>query len=432
MNSRVRQIWNIALPSIISNITVPLLGLVDVAIVGHIGDAKYISAIAVGTMLFNVIYWVFGFLRMGTGGMTSQCYGRRDFHGVLVLLKRTLILGGGIGALFILFQSLIIPFGLWLMSPEDDMVDLCRRYCYIVIWGAPAMLSLYGLTGWFVGMQNTRFPMIVSVSQNIVNIISSLLFVFVFRLDISGVAYGTLASQWFGFFIAVLLIATKYRRLWKYWRKPVVICSFDAYSWKRFFMVNRDIFLRTVFLVSVFLFFTSAGSRQGSLVLAANTLLMEFFTLFSYFTDGFAYAGEALGGRYYGSGNKVALRDVVNRLFLLGGVIAFIFTVMYIFGGRAFLSLLTDDFLVVDEAMSYFWWAVMIPFAGVTAFLFDGIFIGITDTKTLLMSSVIAALCFFAVYFVTKPIMANHGLWLAFIVYLSIRGVVEWIVYIRK
>jgi multidrug resistance protein, MATE family len=174
MNARNKQILQLAVPSIISNITVPLLGLVDVTIVGHIGDASYIGAIAVGSMLFNVIYWLFGFLRMGTSGMTSQALGRRDFAEVMRLLVRSLSVGVGIGLLFFIFQKLVIGCGLWAMSPEANVLDLARRYCYVCIWGAPAVLGLYGFNGWYIGMQNTRIPMMVSLIQNVVNIVVSL------------------------------------------------------------------------------------------------------------------------------------------------------------------------------------------------------------------------------------------------------------------
>ena len=431
MNQRIYKIWQLALPSIISNITVPLLGLVDVSIVGHIGDARYISAVAVGSMLFNVIYWVFGFLRMGTGGMTSQCYGRRDIAGVLTLLGRTLMLGVGIGALFVALQCLIVPLGLWVMRPEAEVASLSTSYCHVVIWGAPAVLGLYGLTGWFVGMQNTRFPMVVSILQNVVNICASVFMVYVMHMDIIGVAAGTAIAQWFGFLLALLFVAVFYRRLWRM-HSPRHAIDKAMMSWRNFFVVNRDIFLRTLFLVSVFLFFTSAGSRQGSMTLAANTLLMEFFTVFSYFTDGFAYAGEALGGRYYGAGNRQAFREMVHSLFLLGGWLVVIFTLLYIAGGRAFLHLLTSDVAVVEEAMHYFGWVLLVPVAGMAAFLFDGIFVGITNTRGLLLSSVLATLVFFAVYLLTKTTMANHGLWLAFVLYLAVRGIVEWGVYMRR
>lgn len=213
MNKRILQL---AVPSIISNITVPLLGLVDVAIVGHIGDASYIGAIAVGSMLFNVIYWLFGFLRMGTSGMTSQALGRRDLAEVMRLLMRSLTIGVGIGMLFVLLQRLVIDGGLWAMSPEADVIDLASRYCHICIWGAPAVLGLYGFTGWYIGMQNTRIPMVVSLTQNVVNIVASLTLVFYIGMTVEGVALGTVIAQWWGFLMACLLFMRHYRRLTKY------------------------------------------------------------------------------------------------------------------------------------------------------------------------------------------------------------------------
>ena len=426
MNKRILQL---AVPSIISNITVPLLGLVDVAIVGHIGDASYIGAIAVGSMLFNVIYWLFGFLRMGTSGMTSQALGRRDFAEVKRLLVRSLTIGVGLGLLFFVLQSLIIRCGLWAMSPEEGVVHLARRYCYVCIWGAPAVLGLYGFTGWYIGMQNTRIPMLVSIFQNVVNIIVSLLLVFGFHLQVEGVALGTVIAQWCGFLLACVLYRVYYRRLYKYdFRKEL----FGMEPLKRFFALNRDIFLRTVCLVAVNLFFTAAGSREGTLVLAVNTLLMTLFTLFSYFMDGFAYAAEALSGKFYGAGNKAAFREVVRRVFVFGGVVAVSFTLLYIIGGESFLGLLTNDRNVVAASSSYFWWAVLIPLAGMAAFVFDGIFVGITQSKAMLASTAIASSSFFLFFIVFHSWLGNHALWLAFIIYLILRGMVLWVIYCEK
>ena len=432
MNLRTRQIWQLALPSVISNITVPLLGLVDITIVGHIGDARYIGAIAVGTMLFNVVSWVFGFLRMGTGGLTSQAYGQRHLGEVVRLFRRSVLMATALGLLFIVLQWPLIRLGLWAMRPDDAVLALSRQYCHIVIWGAPAVLGQYAVTGWLVGMQNTRVPMVTSMGQNVVNIIVSLLLVFVFKLDMAGVAFGTLVAQWSGFLLSILLVNRWYGRLWHYCHN-----SSDAEftgEWpalKTFFRVNRDIFLRTLFLVSVFLFFTAAGSRQGALVLAVNTLLMQFFTIFSYFTDGFAYAGEALSGKYYGAGNMSAFREVVARLFYMGSWLAVGFTVLYLLGGRFFLQLLTSDATVVEASPAYFWWAAMLPMVGITAFLLDGIFVGITHTRGLLLSSVIAALVFFAIFLLGHHAWGNHALWLAFVTYLAVRGGVELVLYRR-
>ncbi|MCH3991194.1 MAG: MATE family efflux transporter [Prevotella sp.] len=425
MSDRFHQIFRLALPSIISNITIPLLGLCDVAIVGHIGDARYIAAISVGTMIFNVLYWVFGFLRMGTGGMTSQALGRRDLAEDMRLLLRALSIGFGMGVLFVLFQKPVIGIGLWAMGPSADITRLCERYCFIVIWGAPAVLSLYGFTGWYVGMQNTRFPMFVSILQNIINVIASLSLVFGARLDIEGVAFGTLIAQWSGFLIAVSFWLVNYRRLWKHLKDTAGGWRGNMRAWGEFFKVNRDIFIRTLFIVAVSLSFTAIGSRQGAVILAVNTLLMEFFTIFSYFTDGFAYAGEALGGKYYGAKNRKAFQDMVRSFFQLGFVIMLLFTLLYAIGGKPFLSLLTSDRNVITAAGPYFYWAVAIPFAGVAAFLFDGIFVGIMNTKGLLISSVIAAVCYFVVYILFRKVLGNHALWLAFDTYLLARGVVE-------
>ena len=345
-----RKILHLAVPSIISNITVPLLGLVDVAIVGHIGDASYIGAIAVGSMLFNVIYWLFGFLRMGTSGMTSQALGRRDFAEVQRLLARSLSIGVGIGLLFFILQRWMIGCGLWAMSPEADVVELARRYCYVCIWGAPAVLGLYGFTGWFIGMQNTRIPMVVSLTQNVVNIIASLMLVFVCRMTVEGVALGTVIAQWWGLLMACVLYRLYYRRLGKYDYRHHI---FDSEPLKRFFSLNRDIFLRTVCLVAVNLFFTAAGSRESTLVLAVNTLLMTLFTIFSYFMDGFAYAAEALSGKYYGAGNRVAFREVVKRTMMFGVGVAVGFTLLYIIGPLALLSILFFNLSFVALGYNY-------------------------------------------------------------------------------
>lgn len=426
LNKRILQL---AVPSIISNITVPLLGLVDVAIVGHIGDAAYIGAIAVGSMLFNVIYWLFGFLRMGTSGMTSQALGKRDLAEVLRLLVRSLSIGVGIGVLFFVLQKWLIGCGLWAMSPEADVVELARRYCYVCIWGAPAVLGLYGFTGWFIGMQNTRIPMMVSLTQNVVNIIASLLLVFVGGMTVEGVALGTVIAQWWGFLMACLFYRICYRRLSKYdYRRHL----FAAEPLKQFFSLNKDIFLRTLCLVAVNLFFTAAGSRESTIVLAVNTLLMTLFTIFSYFMDGFAYAAEALSGKYYGARNMGAFREVVRRTMGFGAVVAVGFTLLYIVGGENFLSLLTSDKQVIAASGEYFWWAVLIPLSGMSAFVFDGIFVGITQSKSMLCSTAVSSASFFGLFFGLHPFLGNHALWLAFIFYLLLRGIVLFVIYHKK
>ena len=429
MNSRNSQILRLALPSIVSNITVPLLGLVDLTIVGHMGDVAYIGAIAVGSMIFNVVYWIFGFLRMGTSGMTSQALGARNLAEVMRMLMRSLAIGGAIALLLIVFQWPIRWVMLSIMHPSAQVIPHAVTYFNICIYGAPAMLGLYGLTGWFIGMQNTRIPMMVSILQNVVNIVASLSVVFFLHWKIEGVAVGTLVAQWAGFLVALACWARYYSRLSRYdWHSSL----FDRKAMSRFFTVNRDIFLRTLFLVGVNFFFISAGARQGDVILSVNTLLMTLFTLFSYVMDGFAYAGEALSGKYYGARNREAFTRLVRALFRWGAAMAAAFTLVYAVGGNAFLNLLTNETHVVEAAEPYFYWAVSIPVVGVAAFIFDGIFIGITATRGMLVSSVAAALAFFAIDLLLQPVMGNHALWLAFIVYLAMRGAVQWRIFGRQ
>lgn len=391
-----RKILQLAIPSIVSNITVPLLGLVDVAIVGHLGSASYIGAIAVGGMLFNMIYWIFGFLRMGTSGMTAQAYGKRDLTEVV----RTLLRAVGVGLLISLglwiLQSPILRGAFVLIDATEEVKRWASLYFNICIWGAPAILGLYGFAGWFIGMQNSRFPMFIAITQNIVNIAASLCFVFVLGMKVEGVALGTLIAQYAGLFMAFALWLKYYGRLKAYidWNG-----LWGGEEMRRFFSVNSDIFFRTLCLVAVTTFFTSTGARQGDVILAVNTLLMQLFTLFSYIMDGFAYAGEALAGRFIGAKNDVGLRRCIRLLFLWGIGLSLSFTILYAFLGRDFLGLLTNDTSVIKASGDYFYWVLAIPLCGFSAFLWDGIFIGATATRQMLYSMLVASATFFIIYY---------------------------------
>ena len=422
MDKRNKEILKIALPSIVSNITVPLLGLVDVTIVGHLGAAAYIGAIAVGGMTFNVIYWIFGFLRMGTSGMTSQALGRRDLGETTRMLVRSVGIAFAVAAALILLQKPLLAAALAIMQPTEEVARLTAIYFNTLIYGAPAMLGLFSLSGWFIGMQNSRSPMAVAIVQNIVNICASTFLVFGCGMKVEGVALGTLTAQYAGFIMAAALYWKHYRRLRTYFSWQGVWRRDDM---RRFFSVNRDIFIRTLCMVSVMLFFTSAGSWQGEVVLAVNTLLMQFYLLFSYVMDGFAYAGEALSGRYFGARNAAALRDTVRHLFRWGFAMAAAFTAVYGFGGDAFLSLLTDEPSVVTASHTYYYWALAIPLAGMAAFVWDGVFIGCTMTRGMLVSMALAAATFFILYYALRGSLANHGLWIAFIAYMAVRGLAQ-------
>jgi MATE family multidrug resistance protein len=417
-----RQILHIAIPSIISNITVPLLGLVDVTIVGHLGSASYIGAIAVGGMLFNMIYWIFGFLRMGTGGLTAQAYGQHNTQEGTRILLRSLSVSLLLALALLVLQYPIRLIAFMLIDASPEVQELATRYFHICIWGAPATLGLYSFTGWFIGMQNSRYPMYIAITQNIVNIAASLFFVFVLHMKVEGVALGTLIAQYAGVIMAYLLCISHYHPFRQQVQRMQL---FERNAMKRFFLVNRDIFLRTLCLVAVTVFFTSTGATYGDVVLAVNTLLMQLFTLFSYIMDGFAYAGEALSGKYTGSNDKIRLHQTVRNLFGWGSAMALLFTLTYLWGGQDFLQLLTNDTEVIAASGTYLLWTVAIPFCGFSAFILDGICIGTTSTRIMLKSMATASALFFGVYFLCSGSWGNHALWMAFLVYLAVRGLMQ-------
>ena len=422
MNTHNREILQIALPSIVSNITVPLLGLIDAAIVGHLGAASYIGAIAVGGMLFNTIYWIFGFLRMGTSGMTSQAYGQKDEAETMRILARSMGVGMLIALALIILQYPIERIAFTLMKATPEVERLASLYFRICIWGAPAVLGLYSISGWCIGMQNSRFPMYVAITQNIVNILASLVLVYGFGMKIEGVAIGTLVAQYAGLLMALWLWTSHFKRLLPYIQLQTLLAKGAI---RRFFQVNRDIFFRTLCLVAVTMYFTSAGAAQGEVILAVNTLLMHFFTFFSYIMDGFAYAGEALVGKHLGANNRPALRQMVHQLFVWGIVLSLVFTLVYGIGGKVFLGLITNEQSVITASSAYFYWVLVIPLAGFAAFLYDGIFIGATATRWMLYAMSIATIAFFLIYYGFRGAMGNHALWLAFITYLALRGIVQ-------
>lgn len=434
-----RSILGIALPSIVSNITVPLLGLVDVAVTGHMGSSNgadgalvashYVGAIAVGGMLFNIIYWMFAFLRMGTSGETAQAFGRRDLDSVVRLLLQSLLLALLLGMLLTLLSPIVREGALWYIAPEEEISSLARTYFNICIWGAVPSLGLFALNGWYIGMQNSRIPMFVAIGQNLLNIVSSVLFVYVLGMRIEGVALGTVLAQWVAFIIASAMCLRYYGRILR--RHKVNLPSVTQmliHSLAPNTVSNRQnlsLFLRTLCLIVVHFMFIAAGASQGSVELAVNTLLMQLFTMFSYFMDGFAYAGEALVGKSIGARDRAEYNSVVRRLFLWGVGIVLLFVVLYALEGEHFMALLTDDAVVLDAVSKYYHWTLLLPLCGVASFLWDGIYIGATATRLMLLSMAISMVIFVAGYYTLIPHFGNHGLWIAFLSYLACRGLVQ-------
>ena len=422
-----KKILNLAIPNIISNITIPLLGLVDLAIVGHLESNSYIGAIAVGSMIFNLIYWTFGFLRMGTSGITAQAFGARNFKEVMATLIRGLMVAMFAAILILVLQIPIEKISFLLIDGSAEVEQFARSYFYIRIWAAPATIALYALTGWFIGMQNTKIPMTIALIVNLLNIVFNYLFVYVFNFKSDGVAWGTLLAQYTGLVFAIVFLFIWYRKYFKYLQKVAV---YNLQSIKVFFKINRDIFIRTISLLAVFTFFTSKSASVNDNVLAANSLLLQFLFIFSFLTDGFAYAAEALVGKLYGSQQFNKLKKVIKLIFVWGGFISVVFTLLYLFGNETLLALLTNQTEVIDIAKEYTFWVILIPIVSVASFIWDGVFIGLTATKHMRNSMIIAVfVIFFPAYYLFSSTFGNHALWFAFILFFLARGLVQTIMF---
>ncbi|MBR0171049.1 MAG: MATE family efflux transporter [Bacteroidales bacterium] len=431
-----KRILGLALPNIITNITIPLLGMVDMAIVGHL-SAAHIGAIAIGTQLFNLIYWNFGFLRMGTSGFTAQAFGAERWDEAVKILIRACTIALAIALLIIALQwpiSLAVPY---IFEGSNHVLNLTLTYFFVRIWAAPATLGLYAIKGWFIGMQDSKTPMWIAIALNIINILASLIFVLVLKWDIFGVALGTVIANYSGLAMGLFFLRRKFRNfnpLSSF--RPSLSSIKEALLWnemRRFFKVNSDIFLRTLCLSGVFTFITAASSHISDQILAVDALLLQFFTLFSYIMDGFAYAGESLVGRHIGARQKRHLKLAVQLLILWGLALTVVFTGLYASFGNQFLHIFTDKEDIIIAAGNYMGWVLAIPICGFAAFLFDGIFIGATATHTMRNAMFIATAAFFAVYYGLKHYYGanidehawNNILWIAFMVFLILRGLLQ-------
>ena len=433
-----KRILSLALPNIITNITVPLLGMVDMAIVGRL-SASHIGAIAIGTQIFNLIYWNFGFLRMGTSGFTAQAYGAHNFDEAVRIFVRAIAIAISVAFTLILLQWPISRLSLLIFKGGHEVIQLALTYFFVRIWAAPATLGLYAIKGWFIGMQNSRLPMWIAIFLNCVNIVCSLLFVLVFHWDIKGVALGTVIAQYSGFAIGLFFLVREMRRIKPHTTIqlkiiPLLKASLHWSQLKLFFKVNGDIFLRTVCLSAVFTFITAASSHISAEVLAIDALLMQFFTLFSYIMDGFAYAGESLVGRYIGARDSRSLHLSVKLLLRWGLGLTLLFTALYAIGGEWFLRIFSDKPDIIQGTLHYLFWTLIIPVCGFSAFLFDGIFVGATASRTMRNSMFVASATFFAVYYLGKhflsahladPFVWNNILWTAFMAFLALRGLLQ-------
>ncbi|MFW6019960.1 MAG: MATE family efflux transporter [Bacteroidales bacterium] len=416
-----RQILDLAVPNIISNITVPLLGMADLALMGHLASQQHVGAIALGTTIFNMIYMVFAFLRMGTSGFTAQAYGAKENTLSILILSRALFVAVSVAFFLLIMQLPIERLSFWVLDASKEVEGLTRSYFNIRIWAAPATISIYAFNGWFIGMQNAKIPMFIAIIINVINIILNFIFVYFYDLSSDGVAFGTVVAQYIGLSLALIFLFKKYPHLlplWK-WKEMMQLRAF-----KLFMRVNGDIFIRTVLLIFSLSFFTAVSAQISDTILAVNSILFQFFLFYSYFIDGFAYAAEALVGKHVGAGNLQSVKRAVKRLFMWGLMISLPFTAVYFAENDLILRLLTDQQQVIDNARPYLFWVALIPLITFPAFLWDGIFIGATASRPMRNTMVIATLLvYLPAYYLLTPVMGNHGLWFALFLFMAARGI---------
>jgi MATE family multidrug resistance protein len=415
-----RRVWSLAWPMMLSNITVPLLGLVDTAVIGHLPEPHHLGAVALGSMIFSILYWTFGFLRMGTTGMVAQAHGREDGDRLRTLLGQSLVLGACIGLLILLLRTPLTTLALQLMGPEPDVLTEATRYTEIRAFGAPAVLCNFALLGWFVGMQNTRIALILLTSTNLLNMLLDLLFVFGLGMKADGVALATVLAEYFSLLLGLwfcrrLLLKTAGLWLWPQLRR--------LRDYKALIQVNRYLFVRTVSLLLTFAFFTAQGAQQGTAILSANAVLLNFLLLISNALDGFAHATEALIGRAVGRRDPGEFRRILGCTALWSLLSAIMLTLVFWLGGNTIIHLLTDIAEVRELAGRYLPWVVILPLIGCWSFLLDGLFIGTTQVKAMQDTMLFSVFCVFApIWWIAQP-MGNHGLWLAFISLFAARGI---------
>lgn len=391
-----REILRLALPSILANITVPLVGMVDLAVAGHLGSlgeaATLIGGVSVGTMLFDLLYWNFGFLRVGTGGLTAQAYGREDWQGARVILFRGVVLALLIAALILVLQWPFVHLALYVTHGSDAVRELALRYFFIRIWAAPATLSLMSIKGWFIGMQDTVSSMATDLVVNVVNIAAS---VILGRwIGFAGIAWGTVIAQFTGLAFAGVLIA---RRMPP--GKGGIRQAVSGADLRAFLTMNGNLFVRSLCMVAIYVGFTMISARYGDLVLAVGAILMKLLLLFSFFTDGFAYAAEALVGKFIGRRDIPAVKMTVRHVFVWSMGVGMFFVLVYLFGSDPAFRVLTSDAQVVQAARPFYFWLLLMPPIGCAAFTWDGVFVGATASRSLRNSLVWALLAFFGLWF---------------------------------
>lgn len=414
-----REVLRLALPSILAGITIPLVGMADTAIAGRLGSAAHIGAIALGSTMFDWLYWNMSFLRMGTAGISAQAYGRGDFRKAVSTFMQGMLVALSIALVILLFQR---PYArlFFLISPTSaEIQSLALTYFYIRVWAAPAALSLFTVRGWFFGMQNSIGPMLIDIIVNVVNIAASFLFALQMDMGVAGIALGTVLAQYTGLLSGLFLLWLYFRkyRSWLDWKDILV-----KEDLKRFFSINANLFLRSICMLLIYSGFTMLASRLGDMPLAVSSIMMKLLLLYSYFIDGFAYAGEALTGRYIGEKNEGAFKLCIRILFAWCLIIGILSTIAYFVGDEWLLGIMTSVESVKAACRPYLPWLYVMPFISCIAFTWDGIYIGATASRAIRNGMFFAVAAFYLSYFLLKPWLGFQALWIAYAAHLVARS----------
>jgi len=414
-----RKVWSLAGPIILSNISVPLVGAVDTAVVGHLPEPQYIGAVALGALIFSFLYWGFGFLRMGTTGFVAQAYGAGDWRNLSDTLIRVLLLALALGLLTIFIGWPLIDFALYLLDSSVAVEGLAMDYAHVRIWSAPAVLCVYAFTGIFIGMHNVRAAFVLLLILNISNMLLDVFFVLGLGWGVEGVALASLIAEYLAMIAGFYLLRHQLKiALQRYDRKRLL----DRKALLKLFQANSNIFIRTLCLLFAFSYFTARGAQQGEVILAANAILLHLQSIMAYGLDGFATAAEALAGSAYGAGKRRAFRRAVLLTSFWGAVIALLAGLIYLLLGEAIIGLFTSIDTVADTALQYLPWMVVAPIISIWSFQLDGIFIGASHTREMRNAMIVSLLAYLALLQWTIPAFGNHGLFLGLMFFMLIRA----------
>lgn len=414
------RIWNLSWPTILSNLTVPLLGAVDTAVMGHLPDPAYVAGVAIGAMIFAFLYWGFGFLRMGTSGFTAQARGREDGTEIRAVLARALLIGAAAAIVLLIAQFPLRVLALQIIEAAPDVEQLAHAYFDIRIWGAPATLANYAILGWMLGMQYARAALAIQIIINGLNAALDIWFVVDLGWGIEGVALATALAQYTGAAAGLILIALRLRRIEGSWVSDRI---FDLVALGALFRVSRDIFIRTLAMIFAWSLLTWSGARLGTTTLAANALLMNFQSFLAHGLDGFAHATTALVGETVGARNRRALRDTVIASTFMAGCVAVGYAVVYTVAGPRLLNLLTSIDTLRDFASDFLPWMAVSPLLSVWAYQLDGIFIGATRAAEMRNAMIVSVAVYTALIFTLPHFWGNHGLWAAVMAFMVLRAV---------